>query len=70
MFSKIQNFVITDHQAGPYGLELLIRSIRAFILMIKDHQNQSEAHPFFIMGEKGLQNADFQNFGKNRKDHY
>ena len=70
IYRKIQNFVITDHQAGPYGLEFFTRSIRAFILMIKDHQNQSEAHPFFKMGEKGLQNADFQNFRKNRKDHY
>ena len=38
--------------------------------MIWDHLNQSQVHPFFIMRQKGLPNADFLILRKNRNGHY
>ena len=64
---KNHNFVITEHKLGTYGVALFTKSQRTFILMIQDYQNQSQAHPFFCMGRRSLQNPDFQLLRYDRK---
>ena len=67
---KIQIFVITGHNPGTNGLNLLTKSMRGVILTIWDQPNQYKGNPFFSMGRKSLQNPDFQILRKNRKSNY
>ena len=81
MFSKIFGHFRSYFLNGYRKLcETFTKHCSMFLQMDLDYLEHYLAHPFFWeryqkdddfkMGEKGLQNADFQNFRKNRKDHY